>query len=362
MSLDVDVGVEFSGFALRVRERFALLGLTAIFGPSGCGKSTLLRAIAGLERGAAGRIALDGDVLLGGRQPVPPHRRGIGYVTQVPSLFAHLDVAGNLAYADRRARGRPGPTLSEVIHALDLDPLLSRATKSLSGGEAARVAIARALLTRPRLLLMDEPLAALDEARKARLLPYLERVRDKAGIPILYVTHSAAEVARLATHLALMDRGRITHTGRIEELLSDPDTAPAFGLREVGAVMPATVEAQENDGLTRLATAAGPILLPFIDAAPGTALRIRVLANDIIVSRIRPIGLSALNILSVTVAQVRLGDGPGALVRLKAGSDHLLARITRRSANALALMPGDRVFAILKSVSVAPSSIAIPPR
>ncbi len=364
MSLSLSLRLGFPGFALAIDSDLPTAGLTAVFGPSGCGKSTLLRIVAGLERRAEGQVRLDADKLQDdsdGRRCVPPHRRGIGDVSQRPALIAHLSVAGNLAYADRRARGMPGPRLEDVIDALALAPLLPRATGALSGGEAARVAMARALLTRPRLLLMDEPLASLDEARKVAILPYLETVRDRMGVPILYVTHSAAEVARLATHLALMEAGRITHSGPAQDLLSDPDAAPAFGLREAGAVVSARIAAQDADGLTRLDTAAGPVWLPRIEAAPGTALRIRILASDIILARNRPEGLSALNILPVTVTQVRLGDGPGALVRLALGSEHLLARITRRSATLLALAPGDRIFAVLKSVSVAPASIGAPP-
>ena len=360
-ALSLHVRLVRRDFVLAVEAALPMQGLTAIFGPSGCGKSTLLRVIAGLERTAEGRVALGDEAVQDAGRARPAHLRGIGYVSQAPSLFPHLDVAGNLAYADRRARGRPGPDMAGVVAALDLAPLLARATGALSGGEAARVAIGRALLTRPRLLLMDEPLASLDEPRKAMVLPYLERVRDGMAIPILYVTHSAAEVARLATHIALMRDGRILRAGPVEEVLSDPAAAPFFGLREAGAVIPARVEAQEADGLTRLATGAGPILLPRVEAPLGTRLRIRVLAHDIILARARPEGLSALNILPATVAQVRLGDGPGALVQLHAGGDLLLARITRRSAEALALAPGMEVFAIVKSVSVAPASIGATP-
>ena len=357
MSLVLTLRLSFPDFTLDVDETLPTEGLTAIFGPSGCGKSTLLRVVAGLETRAEGRVALGPDMLQDGLRRTPPHRRGIGYVAQRPTLFAHLDVGANLAYADRRARHLPGPSRLEVTEALDLAPLLPRDPASLSGGEAARAAIGRALLTRPRLLLLDEPLAALDEPRKAAILPYLERLRDRFGIPVLYVTHSVAEVARLATHLALMEAGRITRSGPAMDLMSDPDTAPAFGLREAGAVLHAQIAGHEDDGLSRLDTGAGTLLLPRIDAPSGTPLRIRILASDIILARTRPEGLSALNILPVTVVQVRIGDGPGALIRLRVGNDHLLARITRRSAIALRLAPGDAVFAILKSVSVAPASI-----
>ena len=358
--LSLDISLAYPGFALRVDESLPTTGVTALFGRSGSGKSSLLRVVAGLERQAKGRVSWQdevsgNDVWQDARRFVPAHRRGLGYVFQDTRLFAHLTVQGNLDYADSRAHGLPGPGMAEVTEALDLGPLRPRHPTTLSGGEASRVAIGRALLTRPRLLLMDEPLAALDEDRRAEILPYLERLRDDLGIAMLYVSHSTAEVARLANHLLLIEDGKIRLRGTASDLLSDPATAPAFGLREAGAVLTARIEAQEDDGLTRLTTSAGPVLLPRIAAATGTALRLRILARDVIIARTRPEGLSALNILPATVTTLRLGDGPGALVQLRAGED-----ILRRSASALALAPGTACFAIIKSVSVAPGDIGGP--
>lgn len=361
--LSLDVTLRYGSFDLAVQQSLPSSGLTALFGRSGSGKSTLLRIIAGLERNAQGRVAWNDAVWQDANQFTPPHKRGLGYVFQDTRLFPHLTVAQNLDYADKRARGLPGPTMPDIIAALDLGPLLARHPSRLSGGEQSRAAIGRAMLTRPQMLLMDEPLAALDEARKAEILPYLERLRDQIGTPILYVSHNMAEVARLATHLMLIDAGRITHHGPIEALLADPNVAPALGLREAGAVIEARLTAQEDDGLSQLTTAAGPLLLPRVDAPLGGRIRVRILAQDVILARHPPHGLSALNTLPATVTDIRTGAGPGALVQLRIGQDHILARITRRSAAALGLEPGVACFAILKSVSVAQSNIgAISPR
>lgn len=355
--LHVDLTLGFPDFTLGVTQDFALSGVTAIFGRSGSGKSTLLRVIAGLETRATGRVVMAGEVWQDAQGRMAPERRGVGYVFQDTRLFPHLDVRGNLDFAHKRARGLGGPGLDEVAAALDLGPLLARRPAVLSGGEKQRVAIGRALLTAPKILLMDEPLAALDEARKAEILPYLERLRDAGGVPILYVSHSMAEVARLARHIVVLQDGRVLRAGRAEDVLSDPEAVPLFGVREAGAVIAARVAGQEADGLTRLDTSAGSLLLPRVNAAIGTVLRIRIAAHDVILSRSRPEGLSALNILPATVTALHLGEGPGAMVQMRAGQDLLLARITRRSATALALKPGAEVFAILKSVAVAQSDV-----
>ena len=355
--LSLDLTLDHPGFSLAVAQDIPPSGVTALFGRSGSGKSTLLRVIAGLEAGAKGRVGWGAEVWQAPGHFTPPHLRGLGYVFQDTRLFPHLTVAGNLHYADKRARGLPGPGWKDVVEAFDLAPLLHRHPHSLSGGEQSRAAIGRALLTRPRMLLMDEPLAALDEARKAEILPYLERLRDQIRTPILYVSHNMAEVARLATHLLLIDAGRITHSGPAEALLADPATAPALGLREAGAVIQTVLAAQEADGLSRLQSSAGVLYLPRIEAPLGSALRLRILAQDVILARKSPEGLSALNILPATVTALHTGAGPGVLVQLQLGQDLILARITRRSAQVLALEIGADCFAILKSVSVAPGSI-----
>ncbi|MEZ5832333.1 MAG: molybdenum ABC transporter ATP-binding protein [Dongiaceae bacterium] len=360
MALTVDVRLNYGAFNLDVTQAFLLSGVTGLFGPSGSGKSTLLRVIAGLERGATGRVAMDGEVWQDGSRFVAPHRRGVGYVFQDTRLFSHLRVRGNLEYAGSRARGLGGPALDEVVAALDLGPLLARWPSEISGGEKQRVAIGRALLAAPRILLMDEPLAALDEARKAEILPYLERLCDRARVPIIYVTHSVAEIARLAQHLVVLRAGHVLRAGEAAEVLSDPETVPMMGPRDAGAVLEARIVAQHADGLTELAVSAGSLLLPRIEAAIGDQLRLRIPAQDVILARERPSGLSALNVLPVTVTEVKTGEGPGAVIQLKAGEDLLLARVTRRSVAALDLRPGVAAHAVLKSVALAKSDIGTP--
>lgn len=351
--LDIDIALNVAGFSLQARHRFAARGVTAIFGPSGSGKSTLLRCIAGLEPGVTGQIRMGAQDWLGPQTRTPPEARGLGYVFQDARLFPHLTVAGNLRFADRRARHLTGPDLAEVVALLDLAPLLRRWPSSLSGGERQRAAIGRALLSRPRLLLMDEPLAALDDTRKAEILTHLERMRDVLGLPILYVSHSIDEVARLADHIVLLNRGRITAAGPVDQLLSDPALVPSLGPRLAGAVLTAQVVARHGDGLTELATSAGRLFVPQLAAAAGTPVRLRIPAQDIILARNHPGVISALNVLPAIVTRLQDAGADGVSVGLLSGRDRLLARLTHRSALALALEPGVEVFAITKSVAIA---------
>lgn len=362
MSLSVALSHQFPGFTLQVNFT-APPGLTALFGKSGSGKTSVINAVAGLLQPDQGRITADNITLLDTSAAInlPPHRRRLGYVFQDARLFPHLSVRQNLTYGRWFAAKTPNlkngdPNFDDIIDLLDLNALLNRRPTALSGGEKSRVAIGRALLSNPALLLMDEPFAALDEARKAELLPYIETLRDQTQIPILYVSHALAEVARLATTLVVLDQGRTLRAGPAADLLADPDLAPSLGIRDAGAVLTATVTAQDPDGLTKLHTQGGPLWLPKIAAAPGTKLRIRIAAQDVILSRQRPEGLSALNILQATVVEIRLSDD-GALIQLGLGPEHLLARITHRSAEALSLAPGQTVFAIVKSVAAAQTDI-----
>ena len=358
MSLSVALRHAFTSFSLDLAFD-APAGLTVLFGHSGSGKTTVINAVAGLLQPDSGRIAVDDLVLLDTERnlSLPVHRRRIGYVFQEGRLFPHLSVRQNLLFGRWFAPRGPGADFDRVVSMLGIAPLLGRRPGALSGGEKQRVAIGRALLSKPSLLLMDEPLAALDDERKDEILPYLERLRDETAVPILYVSHSVAEVARLATTLVVLEAGRIQRAGPASAVLSDPGSVPSLGIREAGSVLPAFLVAQEADGLTRLESSAGPILLPRIEAAIGTLLRIRIPAHEVILSRHRPVGLSALNILPGIVTAVRLGEGPGAVVQLRVGTDLILSRLTRRSAEALALVPGVEVFAILKSVAVAQGDV-----
>ncbi|MDR5651610.1 molybdenum ABC transporter ATP-binding protein [Ruixingdingia sedimenti] len=359
MSLEVRLSHRFPGFALEV-DFAAPGGLTALFGRSGSGKTTVINAVAGLLRPDAGRVAAGGVVLADSAAGVwlPPHRRRLGYVFQDARLFPHLTVRQNLLYGRWFAPRGPGADFGRIVEMLGIGPLLARRPGGLSGGERQRVALGRAILSNPRVLLMDEPLAALDDARKAEILPYLERLRDAAGVPILYVTHSPAELARLATTVVALEAGRVVAAGPAAALLADPAVAPVFGLRAAGALVHARVAAQEGDGLTRLETAAGPLWLPRVEAGVGATLRVRIQAQDVMLALTRPEGISALNVLPVTVRVLRMGEGPGALVQLMAGDDPILARVTRRSAEALGLRPGLALFAVIKAVSVAPGDVA----
>lgn len=353
--LQVALTQAFPGFSLDIAFE-APAGVTALFGASGAGKTTVVNAVAGLARPDRGRVVAGGAVLLDTAAGVcvPPHRRRIGYVFQEARLFPHLDVRANLMFGARYApRGASGPDFAKVVEMLGIGALLGRRPATLSGGEKARVAIGRALLSRPRVLLMDEPLAALDAPRRAEILPFLERLRD-TGLPVLYISHSVAEVARLADTIICLARGQMRAAGPAAAVLADPGLADLFGAAEAGAVIGARIAGAEADGLIRAETAAGPLWLTEAPVTPGTAVRLRVHASDVILSRDRPAGLSALNILPGTVERIEEDAQGRAWVQVALGpSEALLARITRRSVGALGLAPGIACHAVLKSVALA---------
>ncbi len=334
-------------------------GVTVLFGRSGSGKTTVVNAVAGLLRPKAGRVSVDGWELFDTEKGLwlPPHKRRLGYIFQEGRLFPHLNVRQNLAYgrwfAPRGAR-RENP--DRVVEMLGIGHLLDRRPAGLSGGEKQRVAIGRALLASPRLILADEPLAALDDARKSEILPYFETLRDEVSVPILYVTHSAAEVARLATSVVALQDGKSVRHGPASEVLSDPSVAPA-GVRAVGAVLQVKVSRHHADGLTELNAGGTSLYLPHIPHQVGETLRIRIPAQEVILSRTRPVGLSALNILEGTVETIRSGEGPGAIVSVKTPAGAVLARITRRSVEALELEPGRPCYAVVKTVALAPQDV-----
>jgi molybdate transport system ATP-binding protein len=358
MSLDVDITHRFGNFTLKVAFE-AKAGITAIFGRSGAGKTTVINAVAGLLKPDTGRIKSEGITLFDNTTFLPPAARRLGYVFQDARLFPHLTVRENLNFGTRYAPpDAVGPAFDDVVGLLGLAPLLARRPAKLSGGEKQRVALGRALLSKPRMLLMDEPLASLDGPRKQDILPYLERLRDgPLGLPILYVSHSVDEVARLADTLVLLKDGAVAHAGPLREVMADPAAVPLLGVREAGAVIEAEVIEHAADGLTGLKISAGVLHLPGVRADLGTKVRLRVLAQDVMISLQRPEGLSAQNILPVTVKTIQIGDGPGAAVSLRAGQDRLLARITGRAVTELGLTTGMTCFAVLKATSVAPISI-----
>ncbi|MGE0255827.1 MAG: molybdenum ABC transporter ATP-binding protein [Alphaproteobacteria bacterium] len=357
-ALDLDIAVDRGGFRLAVAGRFALDGITGVFGASGHGKTTLLRALAGLEPAARGRIAL-GDAVWqddARRVRMPAWRRRAGLVFQDARLFGHLGVAGNLRYAARRApRGAAGPSFDEVVAMLDLAPLLSRDTASLSGGERQRVAIGRALLAAPRLLLMDEPLAALDRPRRAAILPLIERVAAETRVPILWVTHSLDELARLAGTVVVLEDGRVAASGPLARVLEHPAMRRLAGRFEAGTLLEGTVVAHDAHwAMTEVALAGGHRLrMPAVDLPPGAPVRLRIRARDVALARTAPEAISIRNTFAGTVAAIVEEDGAFAEVTVDLGGGaHLGARVTRESVAALGLAAGGPVVALVKSVAL----------
>ncbi|MCL4122571.1 UNVERIFIED_CONTAM: hypothetical protein GTU68_043324 [Idotea baltica] len=343
--LRVDIAKAFEGFTLDVAFD-APAAVTAIFGPSGSGKTSIIRAIAGLLPCDRASLTI-GDIDLA---RLPTHKRKVGYVFQDARLFPHLTVLKNLRYGGRHDE-------EAVISVLGLGPLLDRYPARLSGGEAQRIALGRALMSSPDILLLDEPLSALDGPRKAEVLPYLEALRDQTDIPILYVSHDMTEVARLASRIVVLNQGRVALQGDLEDVLSDPAAAPFLGERDVGAVLSGRIVGHADDGLTKIETQAGALWVPSIVGRAGGHVRLRVPAQDVILSRIAPEGLSALNVLSVTITGLESDMGPSVDVSMRVGDARLLARVTKRSCNAMALRKGDQVFAILKAAAIAPANI-----
>jgi molybdate transport system ATP-binding protein len=342
------------GFSLDVAFAAPESGVTALFGPSGCGKTSVLAAVAGLLRPQEGRIAIGGDVVLdtARRIALPPERRRCAMVFQDARLFPHLSVGTNLRYGLRRApRDAEGPSFDEVVALLGIGHLLRRRPAGLSGGERQRVALGRALLARPRLLLMDEPLAALDAARRAEVLPFLARLRDAARLPILYVTHALDEVDALADHLVLMEAGRVLASGPVAALAARTDL-PLADRRDAGVLLDCTVGAAPADALTRLDFPGGSLLTILRPGPPGTRLRVRVRARDVAVAVEEPRGLSTRNILRGMLADIQpAGEEQEVFLRIAIGPAELLARITRDSVQRLGLHTGMTIWALVKAVT-----------
>ncbi|OHV75981.1 molybdenum ABC transporter ATP-binding protein [Rhizobium sp. LCM 4573] len=330
-------------------------GVTALFGRSGSGKTSLVRIIAGLSKPDEGRIVLDGDVLADTEKRifVPKHRRRFGYVFQEARLFPHLTVRQNLLYGRWFApKNTPGESFGHVVDLLGIGALLDRRPGRLSGGEKQRVAIGRALLSSPRLLLMDEPLAALDDERKAEILPYLERLRDEMNIPIVYVSHSVPEVARLADRVVMMRDGRVDAIGTPSQVLSGPSLS-ASDRREAGSVLSGTVErVDEHYRLATIRLSQATIKVPDAHVAPGHRVRLHIPERDVMIATARPEGLSALNTLEGRIASIE-PDGEGTIrINIDCGGDIVLSRITAFSGERLGLHPGMAVFAVIKTVAL----------
>lgn len=347
------------GFTLDVSLELPERGVSALFGPSGCGKTSVLRALAGLER-ATGRVALGDEVWQDDERRlfVPTHRRPLGYVIQEAALFPHLSVRQNLEYGQRRIQaGAQRVALDTIVDLLDLAGLMDRRPHTLSGGERQRVAIARALATGPRLLLMDEPLAALDAARKAEVLPFLERLHEALAMPIVYVSHALEEVARLADHLVLMQAGRVVAAGALGEVMARLDLPTARG-EGAGVVLGAVVverDAQWQLARLRVGQDSGDFDLWARDHGlpVGRPVRVRLLARDISLARSPQSGTSIGNQLHGSVEAIADDEHASlALVRVRIGASAVVARLTRRSAHALGLAPGLPVWAQVKTVAL----------
>jgi len=353
MSINARFLIRRQDFTLNVDLSIPSRGVTAVFGPSGCGKTTLLRAIAGLDRHPGGALRIgemtwqEQDVF------VPTHQRPIGFVFQEASLFAHLTVRRNLEYGWNRvpAAERKLP-LQRVIELLDITSLLQRRPGTLSGGERQRVAIARALAVSPRLLLMDEPLVSLDAGRKQDILPYIEMLHQELNIPLIYVSHSTDEVARLADHLVLMDAGHIVATGDVHDLFTRLDLPLAQDL-EASAIIEASVSGHDEAyHLTHLNFGGGCFTVPREMKNIGDTVRLRLAARDVSLTLEHQSGTSILNIFPATVDAVRDYGTAQVTVRLLADGIPLLARVTRKSSDTLALRPGRMVYAQAKSVAL----------
>jgi molybdate transport system ATP-binding protein len=362
--LRVSLAKRRAGFTLTAAFAAPTPGVIALFGPSGSGKSTLVEMIAGLLEPDEGQVELGGTVLTDTRRGIAirPERRRIGYVFQDGRLFPHLTAGGNLRYGAKRAGAAPPYVrFDEVVELLGLGALLARRPHELSVGERARVALGRALLSQPQLLLLDEPLASLDVARREEVLPYLESLRDRLSIPMVYVSHQFDEVLRLATHLVLLDSGRVLADGPVTDISLRPELRPLIGPDLVGAVLDGLVTSVDAPGGTvQLAIGAGTLQVSLRGVPVGARVRVQLLARDIILA-IQPIqGLSVRNALLGTVTEVSAGDAAGVLVAVDVGGARVLARITEAARQALRLRSGDAVWALVKAMSTRGHAFRVP--
>ena len=343
-----------NGFTLRVQLEAPTPGVVALFGRSGCGKTTLVNLISGLLEPDEGRVELNGTVLMDTRGgiSVPVEKRRIGYVFQDARLFPHLSVLGNLRYGEKRALSSARVIVfDEVIALLGIQSLLERRPHQLSGGERQRVALGRALLSQPALLLLDEPLAALDAARREEVLPYLEALRDRLSIPMVYVSHQFDEVLRLATHVVLMEAGSVAAQGSLTEVSLRPELRAIVGSEAVGAVLDGHVtRADPKSALADLRVGHGVLRVSLRDARVGASLRVQLLARDIILATEPPHALSVRNALRGTVTTIEKDDD-AVLVAVDIGDATLLSRVTPEAVEALGLQTGVHVWALVKAVS-----------
>ena len=356
MTLTVRIEHRFRGFRLAMEFAIERPGLTALFGPSGSGKSTCINLISGLLKPESGYIEINGKAVFDSASGLnlPARQRRIGYVFQDARLFPHLSVKRNLDFGARRSPEPPSPAeRGHVVEMLGIGHLLERRPAGLSGGERQRVALGRALLMKPSLLLLDEPLAALDQARKSEILPHLERLRDAARIPIVLVSHALDDVARLADDIVVVNEGRCVAAGPVEEILSRLDLLELTGQSEPMSVITAEVLHHDVEGgLSELGFNGGRLWVARVEAEPGAQVRLRIAARDVMLALEPPAAISAINLIRGRVAGIASGPGPFCDIRLVCGGAILLARFTRRSAERLGLAEGREVIAVIKAVSV----------
>ncbi len=351
--IKLDIHAALDDFSLSFDTELPGNGVTALFGPSGSGKTSVLRCMAGLHRAESATIAINGETWQDDNQFVPTHDRAIGYVFQESSLFSHLSAEGNLDYAEKRSKANALIARDRIVELLGISDLLNRMPAQLSGGERQRVAIARTLLSSPKILLMDEPLASLDSARKKEIIPYLKELRGALDIPIIYVSHSADEVAQLADHIVVLDEGRIFASGSLIEMMSRADFPISAG-DEAGAVLNVEIVAKEPEWkMERVMFSGGELWIRDGGLPIEAEHRIRILAKDVSLARARHKDTSIQNILPVRIDAIAEEPESGtALVQLDAGGHQLLARITQRSLSRLALEQGELVWAQIKSVAL----------
>ena len=355
-AFDVRLRLPRADFELSVDLQLPARGITVLFGTSGSGKTSVLRSVAGLERAREARVVVAGEVWQDDAAGIflPTHQRALGYVFQEASLLAHLDVQGNLRYGMKRTRSpQAAQTLQQAIELLGIGHLLERQVGQLSGGERQRVAIARALATAPKVLLLDEPLAALDLARRQEILPWLEALRDELSIPMLYVTHSADELARLADHLVVLERGQVRAAGPVQEVLAAIDSPVVVG-EDAGVLLQGTLAERSSQWqLARVTFDGGELWVRDSGVAVGQRVRLRVLARDVSLTTVEPQHTSIQNHCPCVIDAISPDAHPSqVLVRVRCGAAFLLARITRRAQASLRLQPGDAVWAQVKSVAL----------
>lgn len=349
--IEADFHLQLADFALAAKLELPARGVTALFGPSGAGKSTVLRCLAGLSRPQRGRLVVNGNIWQDENNFVPPHSRAVGMVFQDLALFPHLNVQQNLDFGANRCRKTKNQADPNLLELLGIAHLLQRRTETLSGGEKQRVAIARALYSAPELLLLDEPLAALDAARKAELLPYLENLHEQLEIPVVYVSHAPVEVVRLADHIVLLDQGRITRSGPALEVFPDLENMVQSKEQAFAMLLGRIQVHDDGDHLSAVALGDATMWVRRIDKPVGSSVRLRVFARDVSLTRQASEGSSILNTLPTCIESMEESEPGRTLVKLQLGENTLYSRITSRSARTLNLQPGQQIYAQIKGVA-----------